>query len=430
MGKRTGLDYPELDNESIKVTGFLNLKSVKMETGTITVLIGEQAAGKSILAKLQYFFWKYQSDLFDAETISQKTIAGYSRDKVDEFFELFSVTNKNPEPFKIEYKNNDIEICLERTKTGHKPRITTSSFLEKLYTKVKKHRIKHLKSERDYYGASREMREKKYEEHEKMGRAYHKLRRELDKFNEAIPNVLYVPAARSFFSTIENNVFAFLAKGKESLDPLIVQFGEFYETAKSINQRPTVYGVEKSGRRGTQVIKDILKGDFLQENDEDIIRTAWGDVELRHASSGQQEALPLILSLLYFPSVSLRNNYHLRVNFPSVKKNKNRLIIIEEPESHLFPTAQKRILEEIVKVSKGTSCSVLIATHSPYILSCLNKEIHQAKKDKKEINVRAYYARKQKLDDIYDTDDKLIDLSDFDATSMAISNELIEALDD
>ncbi len=430
MSKKIGLEYPELDNESITVTGFLNLKSVKMEMGEITVLIGEQAAGKSILAKLQYFFWKYQSDLFDEETLYKKTIAVYGRDKVDEFFELFSVTSKNPEPFKIEYKNNDIEICLERTKPGHKPRITTSLFLEKFYVRVKRVHIKYSKLEPWRYRVGKKESEKKRREYEKIEKAYHVLNYDLHKLRHSLPNVLYVPAARSFFSTIENNVFAFLAKGKESLDPLIVQFGEFYETAKSINQRPTAYGVEKSGRRGTQVIKDILKGDFLQENDEDIIRTAWGDVELRHASSGQQEALPLILSLLYFPAVSLINNYHPRVNFSSVKKNKNRLIIIEEPEAHLFPTAQKRILEEIVKVAQGTSCSILIATHSPYILSCLNKEIHQAKKDKKEINVRAYYARKQKLDDIYDTDDKLIDLSDFDATSMAISNELIEALDD
>ncbi len=425
MSKRTGLDYPKLDNEIIKVTGFLNLKSVKMETGTITVLIGEQAAGKSILAKLQYFFWKYQSDLFDDETISKKTIAGYSRDKVDEFFELFSVTNKNPEPFKIEYKNNDIKICLERTKPGHKPRITTAPFLEKLYTKVQKHRIKYRKINMESHRirTSEEQDEKKYRDYEKKRRSYHMLRTELEKFNAGIPSVLYVPASRSFFSTIENNVFAFLAKGKESLDPLIVQFGDFYESAKSMNQRPSRYGAEKNSRRGAQVIKDILKGDFIQKKDKDIIHTDSGEVELRHASSGQQEALPLIMSLLYFPSDFRRNPY-------SVRRNKNRLIIIEEPEAHLFPTAQKRILEEIVKVSQDRNCSILIATHSPYILSCLNKEIHQAKKDKKEINVRAYYARKQKLDDIYDTEDDLIDLSDFDEASTQISNEFIEALDD
>ena len=412
MSKRTGLEYPELDNEIITVTGFLNLKFVKMETGKITVLIGEQASGKSILAKLQYFFWKYQSDLFDEETLSKKTISGYSKDKVDEFFELFSVTSKNPEPFKIEYKSNDIEICLERIKPGHKPRIIASSFLEKLYTKVKKHRIKHSKLEPWMYQISKKESEKKRQEYEKAMKAYHMLDEEIHEFRYNLPSVLYVPAARSFFSTIENNVFAFLAKGKESLDPLIVQFGEFYESAKRINQRHSGYETEKNGRRSVPIINDILKGDFLQENDKDIIRTAWGEVELRHASSGQQESLPLILSLLYFPS----------------SQKINQLIIIEEPEAHLFPTAQKRILEGIVRVSQGMNCSVLIATHSPYIPTCLNNEIQIAMNEKATLDVKAYYVSDRTVQDIYLKEDDMIDTDQIDSVSEEIMSEYYHAL--
>ncbi len=421
MSKDNVLEYPKLDNETIKVTGFLNLKSATMETGKITVLIGEQASGKSILAKVQYFFWKYQSDLFDEETLSNKTITGYSKDKVDEFFELFSVTSKNLEPFKIEYKSNDIEICLERTNAGHKPRITTSSFLEKLYTKVKKHLIKHLKSERDDYTVSREMREKKYEEHEKMGRAYQRLSRELDEFNAGLPNVLYVPAARSFFLTIEDNVFAFLAKGKESLDPLTVQFGRFYQPATRMYQKRSIHTPERSNQRGGGIIKDILKGEFIQESDKDIIRASWGDVELRHASSGQKEALPLILSLLYFPSAFRKTPY-------SVQRSKNQLIIIEEPEAHLFPTAQKRILEEIVKVSQGTNCSILIATHSPYVPTCINNEIQFAINKGKHLNVKAYQVSKGRAKNIYLKKYNMINTDQIDSVSEKLMSEYYDAI--
>ena len=414
MSKDNVLEYPKLDNEVITIKGFLNLEAAKMETGTITVLIGEQASGKSILAKLQYFFWKYQNDLFDRETISKKTIADHNKSQIDEFSKLFSITNKNSKPFKIEYKSNDIEICIERTNAGHKSKITASDFLEKFYAKVKRVHIKYSKLEPWNYSPRKKEYEKARQEYEKITKAYHALDEKLDKFHHSVPSVLYVPAARSFFSTIEDNVFAFLAKGKEALDPLIVQFGDFYKSAKRTYQRGSMYETGKNSQQGATIIRDILKGEFIQENDEDIIRTDWGDVELRHASSGQQEALPLILSLLYFPS-SYTNN---------------QLIIIEEPEAHLFPIAQKRILEEIVKVAQDRSCSVLIATHSPYILSCLNLEIHKAKKNKKLINILAYYARKQKLDGIYDIDDDLIDLSEFDKVSTAISNEFIEALDD
>ncbi len=404
--------YPKLDNEIITVTGFLNLKSVKMETGTITVLIGEQAAGKSILAKLQYFFWKYQSDLFDTETLSKKTMAGYSKNKVGEFFKLFSVTSKNSEPFKIEYKSNDIKICIERTKDGHKPRITTSLFLENAYAKAKKGYMKYSKSDPWRYQINEKEPEKELENHEKRMDAHRILRENFHEFMCSTPGVLYVPASRSFFSTIEDNVFAFLAKGKESLDPLIVQFGEFYESAKRRKQNSSKHEIEKDDRRGDLIINDILKGDFLQENDKDIIRTAWGDVELRHASSGQQEALPLILSLLYF----------------AYPHNTNQLIIIEEPEAHLFPIAQKKILEAIVKATQSKNCSVLIATHSPYVPTCINNEIQIALNKEKPLDVKAYYISKGKAKNIYLKEDDMIDTDQIDSVSEELMSEYYHAL--
>ncbi len=417
MSEKFILEYPKLDNEIIIVKGFLNLKSVKMETGAITVLVGEQAAGKSILAKLQYFFWKYQRDLFDTEFSSKKTIASYNRSQVSEFFELFAVTNKNYEPFKIEYKSNDIEICLECTTAGYKPKITTSNFLQKLFMKAQNAHLRRSKLRRDSYPINRKEYEKNPEKHEKSRVAFRKLDRVLDEFNYSIPSVLYVPASRSFFSTIEDNVFAFLAEGRESLDPLIVQFGKFYESAKGMNHRRSKQETEKNGRRSAPIIKEILKGDFLQENNKDIIRNTWGDVELRHASSGQQEALPLILSLLYFPSMH-------RIN---------QLLIIEEPEAHLFPTAQKRILEGIVRVSQNRSCSVLIATHSPYIPTCLNNEILIAQnlfaQNKGELlTVNAYYVSKGKTVDIYDKEDDLIGTNELDSASGVIMTEYYHAL--
>ncbi len=430
MSKRTDLDYPELDNETIKVTGFLNLKSATMKTEKITVLVGEQAAGKSILAKLQYFFWKYQSDLFHEEILSKKTIAGYSRDKVDEFFELFSVTINPPDKFKIEYENNDIEICIERTETGYKPKITISPFLEKLYMKAKRAHIKHSKIEREYYKIIREGNKIEYEKYKKISNSYHKLRSDLDKFNAGIPDVLYVPAARSFFLTIEDNIFALLATETESLEPLIVQFGKFYARAKRAYERRGMTGLGKNGRSGAQDIKDILKGDFIKPKDKYIIRASWGDVELRNASSGQKEALPLILSLLYFPSAFQRSDYSVRMYPSSVKKNKNKnkLIIIEEPEAHLFPTAQRVLVKMIADVVRKEKCKVMIATHSPYIPACVNNEIKIAENDDDSLDVTAYHISDGTAEDVYYKKYNLINVNKLDEASTQIAKEYCEQI--
>jgi predicted ATPase len=46
--------------------------------------------------------------------------------------------------------------------------------------------------------------------------------------------------------------------------------------------------------------------------------------------------------------------------------------IIEEPEAHLYPLAQKKIIELISLIVNSTQSQVIITTHSPYILNILN----------------------------------------------------------
>lgn len=53
-------------------------------------------------------------------------------------------------------------------------------------------------------------------------------------------------------------------------------------------------------------------------------------------------------------------------------------LYIEEPEAHLFPTAQKRIVELLARTfnSKNRNFQIFITTHSPYILSSFNNLIY------------------------------------------------------
>ena len=51
------------------------------------------------------------------------------------------------------------------------------------------------------------------------------------------------------------------------------------------------------------------------------------------------------------------------------------MFIIEEPESHLFPESQKYITELIALV-KNCGHSVVLTTHSPYVLGTLNNLLY------------------------------------------------------
>lgn len=81
-------------------------------------------------------------------------------------------------------------------------------------------------------------------------------------------------------------------------------------------------------------------------------------MKINFSSSGQQESV-WILNLLFYYLV----------------QQKQILFIIEEPESHLFPESQKYITELIALV-KNCGHSVVLTTHSPYVLGTLNNLLY------------------------------------------------------
>lgn len=53
-------------------------------------------------------------------------------------------------------------------------------------------------------------------------------------------------------------------------------------------------------------------------------------------------------------------------------KKEEAFVIIEEPEAHLYPSLQNKLMEFIAYFANVNQSSVLITTHSPYILTSVN----------------------------------------------------------
>ena len=196
----------------------------------------------------------------------------------------------------------------------------------------------------------------------------------------------------------------------------MVQFGRFLETAKSEYTGDDPYSSRKQKSKRDSTLESVIAGEYFRLKDEDFIRTDWGSVSLQNSSSGQQESLPLLLALSEYPR----------------RMTPNDLIIIEEPEAHLFPVAQKRILELIVQTVLKKSVKVLITTHSPYILACLNNEIYRNLKSdlSGRFSVSCYQIADGQATSIFDAEDNLIDLSALDSVSETIAREFAEASDE
>ncbi|MEH2941881.1 AAA family ATPase [Lachnospiraceae bacterium KK002] len=53
-------------------------------------------------------------------------------------------------------------------------------------------------------------------------------------------------------------------------------------------------------------------------------------------------------------------------------KKEEAFVIVEEPEAHLYPSLQHKLVEFIAYFANINHSSVLITTHSPYILTSVS----------------------------------------------------------
>jgi predicted ATP-dependent endonuclease of OLD family len=81
---------------------------------------------------------------------------------------------------------------------------------------------------------------------------------------------------------------------------------------------------------------------------------------LANGASGYQSTIPIVLA----------TEYYLRM------RGKAKTFIIEEPELNLFPNAQQKLMQYLVDSSVNGRNSILMTTQSPYILTSLNNMLY------------------------------------------------------
>jgi len=59
-------------------------------------------------------------------------------------------------------------------------------------------------------------------------------------------------------------------------------------------------------------------------------------------------------------------------NYLATLSDKNLILAIEEPESHLHPTAQKNLMKGIAKIFKSQKNQIILSTHSPFLVNSTN----------------------------------------------------------
>lgn len=413
--------------EKLEINNFLTIRQAKVDVRRFTIFIGPQANGKSVIAKVLYFFRNFLTTHYVRSIENQETKIQLEKKGNIIFEQIFPRYTWLDQEFELIYTTDDIEIKLSKqnqTTKRNSVKIELSKNLTELHRKAKKHyqrKLEESKSDRD-------------------GRLLRPQHMEVfwdtlfeciygSKIGHNFENSVFIPASRSFFANLQKNVFSFLANNI-SIDPLIKEFGSVYESSKaSYDRKYMVRGPEEKElatlrEEIKQEFERIITGQYVYEDDQDWIVSGKRRINLANASSGQQEVLPLLLVLSDWLKWTVR-------------QSRGTMFFIEEPEAHLFPVSQRRLIGIFSRFYATFNCSFVLTTHSPYILTAFNNLILASniaqEGDKKNTgkiqkiigqdqaikfeDVSAYTIQDGLLKSILDSDNNLIGSSIIDSVS-------------
>lgn len=366
--------------EKIKIENFQAI-SAEIEIRKLVVIIGEQAGGKSTVAKLVYFFKSLRDEYIDSisKNLNELNSAGDLQKKFWEqisrkFYRLFGSIQHLPS-FKIQYLYSDndfINLEQDSWETGRKK--LKINFSSSLYDSAIKNIIPLIK------------------ELQKIGQDYIVRYPQIEDFNRHVNKVfnsrnhVFIPAGRNitvsyadffqpiFYGDLSSELALFQDEDEKTIKPRFVQdtylMMKFMQRVQIIKNAfkesdfETLMDVEKADADYIKAVSDriarILKGTY--KNDERFGERIFFNnddyVHLNNSSSGQQEVIRILQDIFL------------------ILLNKNNVFrVIEEPEAHLFPMAQKYLLEIITIMLNRADSQMILTTHSPYILSVINNLI-------------------------------------------------------
>lgn len=354
------------------------IEQCDLECSQFMTLTGFQASGKSTIAKAIYYFRTIKEDIINLakrQAFKAVPVSGSETglDVVDGLSLKNGLENYLREKFLRTFGSSwgmSNEMCMEYyftstcfVKVSLKEDIRFSS-PNYIWITFSKELLKFLYEKDNYFTvASFGVPEEDV----------NKLKLELYDLFDDNCSVVYVPAGRSMI-TLLSQQFGYIYATmdgvqkrsidyctKDYLERILRIKPEFSEGLQGLTVRYT----GKSGlpvktiQQALGLIEKILRGTYRYNNgEEQIVFTKGRYVKINFSSSGQQECV-WILNLLF---------YYLLQQTPI-------LFIIEEPESHLFPESQKYVTELIALVS-NCKHSVVLTTHSPYVLGTLNNLLY------------------------------------------------------
>ena len=360
-------------HQQVSVENLGPIKSIKdLYIKKYNLVIGVSASGKSVLAKIIYFFnyiflSPYESDFEKSLDLDKDLLQDLLKDFFPEY-DNYSI--------KYTYRKG---LYLNFQLTKSKLSISISDSMKALIAETNqnfKEYKKQLRTEKLYVEVEKLLSDNNLSQ-KQLKKQIEEIKRELpsnyittikENFYKDLDiiNPIFIPATRSFVSDFDT------IRLHRMNAPFRTRDRFYRHTDGDITLRLFSEEYGKIQRNFEEIIngdfEEILKGKVKslkrRMNKQIVLDIKGKKLPVQHWSSGQKEAVPIAILL----QTSLTNNLK---NF----------FIIEEPEAHLFPEDQKKIFDKIIEVVNKTDSKIFITTHSPYLLMSANNLLEAQKKN-------------------------------------------------
>ena len=414
------------------------VKKCRLEINQFTVFTGPQSNGKSTIAKAVYFFKSVKQDILNIMMQGgPSAVSGNSRDTWmrvlkqrlrDKFLQLFGTSWIMPD---------DMTMCYTYTSSVWlrvflvPGQMDSANFIEFEFSNTFQDYLAELDSHVFQNITAKEKAREEAMLERKLGDPY---------------ETVFIPAGRNLItllSTQLNYIFTSLEGVQlRNIDHITRRYTELILKLKPLfsdgmngilaNLENDIDQVKRYRKHRTAIhmlmkqAEDMLKGTYrCVDGEERLYLDNRRYIKINFTSSGQQEIV-WVFNLMFYCLVEDRKVF----------------MILEEPESHLYPASQQK-LGEVLALFFNEGNGGLITTHSPYLLGTFNylllagqtpQEKHEMIKPKLHkrywINpdvAAAYYIHDGEMENAIDSSDdlKLINNELIDGASKRI-NELSE----
>lgn len=357
-----------MQNHTLEIHSLGPIKECALAVNRFTVLTGPQSNGKSTIAKAVYFFRTVKQDILTAMMQGgPRAVAGGSNITWDyalkqvmraKFLQLFGTSWIMPDQMELKYTYTS--QCQVRVFLKSNLESTGKNLVDFEFSPSFQAYLRELDGR---FFVNMGITQKRSEEK--------KLAELLDDPYETV----FIPAGRNLITLLTaqlNYIFTSLDTPQlRNIDYVTRRYTELILKLKPVFENgmlglladtantPTQVQAYKKNRNLIQKLLDtaeaVLHGAYRCVNGEERLYLDQDQyIKINYASSGQQEIVWVFNLLFYY-----------------LLEGKQVLLILEEPESHLYPDSQEMIGQVLALFHNGGN-AVLSTTHSPYVLGTYN----------------------------------------------------------